>query len=81
MNFPKSACPLCGGNKKTGSTTFTVDLGFGIIVIRNVPASVCSQCGADWLSDETSAQVEKMVEDAKLKRNQVEVTSFEKKAS
>ena len=40
-------CPLCGGAKRRGSTTFTADLGFGVVVIRNVPASVCGQCGAD----------------------------------
>lgn len=32
------ACPLCGGGKKPGTTTFTADLGFGVVVIRNVPA-------------------------------------------
>ena len=42
-----SRCPLCGGSKKAGRTTFTVDLGFGVVVVRDVPASVCSQCGAD----------------------------------
>lgn len=35
MNKLKSSCPLChGGNKQTGTTTFTVELGFGVVVIR-----------------------------------------------
>ena len=34
---------------KEGKTTFTVDLGFGVVVVRDVPATVCSQCGADWI--------------------------------
>jgi len=29
-----SKCPLCGGTKKKGKTTFTADLGFGIVVVR-----------------------------------------------
>ena len=38
-------CPLChGGIKREGKTTFTVDLGFGVVVIRKVPAQVCDQC-------------------------------------
>jgi YgiT-type zinc finger domain-containing protein len=61
-------------------TTFAADLGFGVIVIRNVPATICSQCGADWLANDISAQVEEMVQDAKKKRHQVEVTLFEKRA-
>lgn len=24
-------CPLCGGNKMAGKTTFTVNLGFGVV--------------------------------------------------
>lgn len=81
MNLSMDLCPLCGGNKKEGTTTFTADLGFGVIVIRNVPATVCAQCGSDWLSNDVSAQVEDMVQEAKKKRHQVEVTSFEKRAS
>ena len=47
MNLKESPnkCPLCGGSKKAGRTTFTVDLGFGVVVVRDVPASVCSQSG------------------------------------
>ncbi len=41
-----SQCPLCGGNKSEGKTTFTTDLGFGVVVVRDVPATVCAQCGA-----------------------------------
>jgi len=33
-------CPLCGGTKKEGRTTFTVDLGSGVVVVRNVHATV-----------------------------------------
>lgn len=70
----KDICPLCGGSKVAGKTTFTADLGFGVVVIRNVPATVCSQCGADWLSNDVSAQIEDMVQEARKKRHQVEVT-------
>jgi len=50
-------CPLCRGRKKPGRTTFTVDLGFGVVVVRDVPATVCSQCGADWIEDRTAAKL------------------------
>ena len=60
MNKLKSSCPLChGGNKQTGTTTFTVELGFGVVVIRKVPAQVCDQCGADWIEDDTAEKLEK----------------------
>ncbi len=75
-NPSPSQCPLCGGTKKAGSTTFTADFEFGLVVIRNVPAQVCSQCGADWIQDDVAARIEAIVEDAKKKRLQVEVTSL-----
>ncbi len=70
------SCPLCGGDKTQGKTTFTVDLGFGVVVVRDVPATVCSQCGADWISDAIAAQLEGIVEDARKKHHMVEVTSL-----
>jgi len=69
-------CPLCRGSKKPGQTTFTVDLGFGVVVVRHVPASVCSQCGADWIEDSIASKLEEIVNDARQKRHIVEVTTL-----
>jgi YgiT-type zinc finger domain-containing protein len=55
-------------------TTFTADLTFGVVVVRQVPATMCGQCGAEWLSDDITARLEAVVEDARKKRLQVEVT-------
>lgn len=72
----QNICPLCGGAKVKGTTTFTVELGFGVVVIRNVPALVCEQCGADWIADETAERLEAMVEEARQRRRQVEVSVY-----
>jgi len=69
-------CPFCKGIKRPGTTTFTADLGFGVVVIRNVPASVCSQCGADWIEDLVAQRIERLVEEARSKRSQVEVVAL-----
>ena len=69
-------CPLCGGNKKTRETTFTVDLGFGVVVVREVLAAVCSQCGAEWIDDSAASKLEEIVNDARQKRHTVEVTTL-----
>jgi YgiT-type zinc finger domain-containing protein len=71
-----SICPLCGGNKRAGTTTFTAELGLGVVVVRNVPALVCAQCGADWIADDVAARIEELVDDARKKRYQVEVTTL-----
>ena len=69
-------CPLCGGTKKTGKTIFTADLGFGVVVVRDVPATVCSQCGADWIEDAIASKLEEIVNDARQKHHIVEVTTL-----
>lgn len=69
-------CPLCKGAKKPGRTLSAAELGFGVLVVRNVPASVCSQCGADWIEDAVAGQLERLVAEAKAKRSQVEVVAM-----
>lgn len=69
-------CPLCGGTKKLGKTTFAVDLRFGVVVVRDVPATVCSLCGADWIDDTVAAKLEEIVNDARRKHHTVEITTL-----
>jgi YgiT-type zinc finger domain-containing protein len=71
-----NTCPLCSGSKQAGRTTFAVDLGFGVVVVRDVPASVCSQCGADWIEDSIASKLEEIVNDARQKHRIVEVTTL-----
>jgi YgiT-type zinc finger domain-containing protein len=76
MNADSDQCPLCGGNKTGRRTTFMADLGSGVVVVRRVQATVCSQCGEEWIDDETARSLEKVVEEARLKHSEVEVTAF-----
>ncbi|MGH2373259.1 MAG: type II toxin-antitoxin system MqsA family antitoxin [bacterium] len=74
-------CPLCAGGKEPGTTTFTVDLGFGVVVVRDVPALVCSQCGEAWIEDAVAAKLESVVTDARRRRAVVEVMRWEQVAA
>lgn len=58
-------------------TTFTVDLGFGVVVVRHVPAEVCEQCGAEWLDDATSKSLEQIVENARSSHSMVEISEYQ----
>jgi YgiT-type zinc finger domain-containing protein len=70
-------CPVChGGRKQSGITTFTVELGFGVVVVRDVPAQVCESCGTDWLEDSVAEKLEQIVEQARLKHPVVEVANW-----
>jgi len=69
-------CVVCAGNLEPGETTFTVDFGTGVVVIRNVPASVCQQCGMKWIDDSQAEKIERIVQEAKAKHSVVEVMSL-----
>ena len=76
MNLINHTCPLCGGNKTEGTTTFTADLGSGVVVVRRVRATICSQCGEEWIDDAAASQLEQLVNEARLHHREVEVTAF-----
>ncbi len=74
-------CPMCGGARVHGLTTFTADLGFGVVVVRHVPALVCDQCGEEWLDDAVAEVLEAAVAEARLKHSLVEVTEWRDRAA
>ena len=54
-------CFMCKGSVSEGFSTFTADMGNCIVVIKNVPSSVCSQCGEASYSDEVAQRLEQIV--------------------
>jgi YgiT-type zinc finger domain-containing protein len=76
MKANPGRCPLCGGEKQAGTTTFAVDLKFGVVVVRDVPALVCDTCGDAWIDDDVAESLEAAVADARRKQAVVEVTRW-----
>lgn len=76
MSNTSQTCPLCGGKKTKGKTTFSADLGTGVVVVRQVEATICAQCGEEWIDDATARQLEQIVNDARARQLQVEVASM-----
>ena len=73
---PSTICPLCQGNKQSGHTLFSIELGFGVVVIRNVPAQLCDQCGEAWIDDSTACLIEDYIEKARQEKRQLEVIAM-----
>jgi hypothetical protein len=74
---PTLSMPTLWWHKKTRyDHLFRAELEFGIVVVRSVPALRCSMCGADWIQDDIAARLELIVNEAKQKRLQVEVTTL-----
>jgi YgiT-type zinc finger domain-containing protein len=73
-------CPLCGGERQPGTTTFAVDLTFGFVVVRKVPVFVCAQCGDAWVDGPVAPKLESIVAEARRKQTLMEVTQWEQVA-
>ena len=73
---PPEQCPLSGGQTGPGETVFDVELGFGVAVIRHVPARVCDTCGESWIEDHTAERLEQMVNRVRRDQTQVEVLAY-----
>lgn len=67
-------CTICKtGDISDGSTTVTLQRGETTVVIKQVPAQVCEQCGEYYLSDGMTEAVLAMAEEAVRKGAEVEV--------
>ena len=65
-------CFKCKGSLEEKQVNYVVNLDNTIIIIKGVPAKVCKECGEQYFDDETSENIEKIVN--KLKELAIEVT-------
>ena len=72
----KDKCPLCGGEKIESTTSFTADFVQGVVIVRDVPALDCNQCGEEWISSDVSAKLEEIVSVAKKQKQEVFVAKY-----
>ena len=52
---------MCKGTVQGGFSSFTADVGKCIVIVRNVPSHICSQCGETSYSDETARRLEEII--------------------
>lgn len=58
-------CFFCKGKTVESTTKFIVDLGACVVIVKNVPALVCKQCGEVSFDHETAKKLEKIVDSIK----------------
>ena len=58
-------CVICkNGATHPDHVTVTLQRGECTVIVKQVPAEVCQNCGEHYLSEETSADLERRVEEA-----------------
>ena len=72
-------CGICKAEMEEKAVTYTEDVDQGVIVIRHVPAHVCTECGNTWYSGTVVAELEKLVDKfASSTGSEVSVINFAK---
>ena len=70
-------CIICKqGKTKSGTTTVTLQRGDSTIIIKDVPAEICENCGEYYLSETITERILKMAEDSIQKGTEVEIIRF-----
>jgi YgiT-type zinc finger domain-containing protein len=70
-------CVICRqGETLPGKATVTLERGGATIVIRGVPASVCDNCGEEYLDEVTTAALLKTADSAAQAGVQVDVREY-----
>ena len=58
-------CPYCASGMEKGKTVLTFQMSDAeIVVVHDVPALVCDQCGEEYVDNGTAKKVEEKVERA-----------------
>ncbi len=70
-------CVICKqGEAHPGEVTVTLQRGESTIILKNVPAEVCENCGEYYLSEDITEQVLSRAEEAVKSGAEVEILRF-----
>jgi YgiT-type zinc finger domain-containing protein len=70
-------CVICRlGETNTGLTTVTLERGQAAVIIRDVPADICENCGEYYLSEAVAEKVQNLAEQAFQHGVEIEVLRY-----
>jgi len=61
-------CALCNGKLQESTTEFMARAGGEVVIINNVPAYVCEQCGESYYTAEISRKIDAVMREAHQKK-------------
>jgi YgiT-type zinc finger domain-containing protein len=70
-------CVLCkNGVSRPGTVTVTLERGKTVVVVRDVPADVCENCGEYYLDSSVAQEVYQRAEGAVARNAEVEILRY-----
>jgi len=74
-------CAQCKAKLDNGLANHIIDYNGHIIIVKNVPALMCHQCGEYFIEHEESLKLEVIVADAKQSQAEVTIINFQDRAA
>ena len=74
-------CFKCKGKLIEKKVNYVVDLEETIIIIKGVPATVCSECGEQSFSDEIAKNIEEIVNKLKDLSAEVIIVNYQERVA
>ncbi len=71
-----SSCFFCKGTLEHKLVNHIVDLGDTIIIVKDVPADVCTQCGETSYSDKVAKRLEEIVNSMRDQHLEIAVSHY-----
>ena len=70
-------CPVCGGTLEQGEATIPYVLKEDtVVVVKNVPAEICSDCGETFTAGKVTDHLVAMIQQLKDLHSEVSVISY-----
>jgi YgiT-type zinc finger domain-containing protein len=71
-----SRCPLCGGHLRPGMSTVPFVFPDTIVVIKDVPAEVCSSCHEPFAAGKVTDRLTELLNQLRAFRTEVSIISY-----
>ena len=73
-------CTVCGKTAQKGVTTSVTDLGYCLVIVRNVPCYKCTECNEILYTGDTVQKLEQIITIATKMTQEISVIDYSKVA-
>lgn len=73
-------CMRCGRDAYKSTTTEAIEMGFGLLVIRNIPCYKCEECDEIFYTGDVALKIERITETVRHLAQDITIIDYMKAA-
>ena len=70
-------CAFCKGNTEDRLTTYVQEYEGRVVIIENVPAEVCTECGEKFIRPEVAEKIQRLVWEQPAPKRRADVPVYD----